>query len=161
MPALLKSRSAPPKASAMLEALRGLGYSLPTALADIIDNSITAHATRVDLSFAWQGEASHITILDNGCGMSEGELDRAMRLGDQNPLDDRAAHDLGRFGLGLKTASFSQCRCMTVASRKSGTTTCLRWDLDILATSNDDGWHLLEGPSPGSAVHLDPLEALH
>ena len=144
----------------MLEALRGLGYSLPTALADIIDNSITAHATRVDLSFAWQGEASHITILDNGCGMSESELDRAMRLGNQNPLDDRAAYDLGRFGLGLKTASFSQCRCMTVASTQDSTTSCLRWDLDVLAASDDDGWHLLEGPSSGSEVHISPLASL-
>ena len=132
-------RHAPPKASAMIEALRGLGYSTATALADIIDNSITAGAKNVDLKFAWNGRYSHITIQDDGNGMDEAELDRAMRLGEQSPLDARDSNDLGRFGLGLKTASFSQCRRLTVASRKTDAVGCLRWDLDILTASADDG----------------------
>lgn len=160
MSAPLKFRSAPPRASAMIEALRGLGYSLATALADIVDNSIAAGAGRVSLDFHWQNGASRIVILDDGIGMTEDELDRAMRLGDRNPLDARAASDLGRFGLGLKTASFSQCRCLTVASRKDGRTSCLRWDLDVLAARADDGWLLLEGPAPGSEPHLAPLESM-
>lgn len=153
------SRSAPPRASAMIEALRGLGYSTATALADIIDNSISAGAASVSLNFAWAGEASHVSILDEGCGMDERELDRAMRLGERSPLDARAADDLGRFGLGLKTASFSQCRRLTVASIRDGRMNCLRWDLDVLASSPDDGWHLLEGPAPGSEHLLGPLIA--
>jgi hypothetical protein len=156
-----KSRSAPPKASAMIEALRGLGYSTATALADIIDNSIAARAARVDLSFHWDETGSRISILDDGGGMEDPELDRAMRLGERNPLETRADHDLGRFGLGLKTASFSQCRCLTVASRKAGgSECCLRWDLDVLARSGDDGWHLLEGPSAGSEGHLAQLSSV-
>lgn len=145
-----KSRSAPPRASAMLESLRGLGYSTATAVADIIDNSISAGAASVALDFVWAGKASHISILDDGCGMDGRQLERAMRLGERSPLDKRAADDLGRFGLGLKTASFSQCRRLTVASIRDGHMNCLRWDLDVLAQSPDDGWHLLEGPSAGS-----------
>lgn len=151
------SRHAPPKAAAMIEALRGLGYTTATALADIIDNSIAAGADKVEIQFSWDGDASTVAVLDNGLGMDEAELDLAMRLGEKSPLDERGTHDLGRFGLGLKTASFSQCRRLTVASRKHGMTHCLRWDLDVLANSQDDGWHLLEGPAPGSESSLDAL----
>lgn len=160
MKAGTSSRLAPPKASAMVEALRGLGYSPATALADIVDNSITADARRVDIGFEWEEAASRIFILDDGIGMSEAELDRAMRLGERNPLHERPTNDLGRFGLGLKTASFSQCRRLTVASRKNGSTFVLRWDLDVLATSADAGWHLLEGPATGSEHHFSRLAAL-
>ena len=151
------SRHAPPRAAAMIEALRGLGYSTPAALADIIDNSVAAGATIVDIMFAWGGDVTSIAVQDDGEGMDDRELDRAMRLGDRSPLDPRAPHDLGRFGLGLKTASFSQCRRLTVASRKGAQTNCLRWDLDVLAASDDDGWHLLEGPAEGSANLLSSL----
>src|SRR3546814_8044537 len=100
-----------------------------------------------------------ITILDDGDGMDEGELDRAMRLGEKSPLDQRNPSDLGRFGLGLKTASFSQCRRLTVASRKQGRTNCLRWDLDILAANENDGWLLLEGPAKGSEPMFNVLDS--
>lgn len=153
-----KSRHAPPRAAAMIEALRGLGYTTAAALADIIDNSIAAHAATVAVTFSWNAGAASVVVQDDGDGMDDQELDRAMRLGERNPLDDRAAHDLGRFGLGLKTASFSQCRRLTVATRKAGQTSCLRWDLDVLASSLDDGWHLLEGPSEGAAGLIRPLE---
>ena len=94
------------KGAAMIESLRGLGYSTATALADIVDNSISARATTVHIDFTWNGHNSRITILDNGRGMSDGELEGAMRLGDKNPLTTRDAHDLGRFGLGLKSIQF-------------------------------------------------------
>jgi Histidine kinase-, DNA gyrase B-, and HSP90-like ATPase len=153
-----RSRHAPPKASSMIEALRGLGYSPWTALADLIDNSIAAGATTVDVHFRWPESGPYIAILDNGSGMSADELDRAMRLGERSPLEQRAPHDLGRFGLGLKTASFSQCRRLTVASKRSGHTECLRWDLDVVANSSGDGWYILEGPAATSAPLLEPLE---
>lgn len=153
-------RQVPPKASAMIEALRGLGYSASTALADIIDNSISARARRVDLTFGWDGDNSFIAVLDDGRGMDAATLDRAMRLGDTNPLDQRHSDDLGRFGMGLKTASFSQCRRLTVASRQDGSLNCLRWDLDFLASAPDDGWYLLEDPAPGSEKRLGPLNNL-
>lgn len=142
----------------MLEALRGLGYSLASALADVIDNSIAASAKNVALTFVWAGGKSYISVLDDGHGMNARELDLAMRLGEKSPKDTRAAHDLGRFGLGLKTASFSQCRRLTVASAKDGKTECLRWDLDVLATSVDDGWHLLEGADPESISRIALLD---
>jgi hypothetical protein len=146
---------APPKASAMVEALRGLGYSTATALADIIDNSISAGADCIDLGFNWAGPRSTITVSDNGRGMGREALLAAMRLGERSPLEQRDQHDLGRFGLGLKTASFSQCRRLTVASARRGKFNCLRWDLDVLANAPGDGWYLLEGPDPLSEVDFD------
>jgi len=154
-----KSRHVPPRANVLIEALRGLGYSTATALADIVDNSIAAGASNVDISFTWNGPQSTVTILDNGSGMTGNALQDAMRLGNRSPLDERAPGDLGRFGLGLKTASFSQCRRLTVASRKDGTTNCLRWDLDILMSAEDDGWYLFEGPAKGSEEQILPLQA--
>lgn len=153
-----KTRSAPPRAMAMLEALRGLGYSTAAALADIVDNSISAGAKEVRIDFTWAGPSSRITILDDGRGMDDPELESAMRLGDKNPLDARTVDDLGRFGMGLKTASFSQCRRLTVASVKDGATSCLRWDLDELAANPDGGWLLFEGPAQGSMPFITGLQ---
>ncbi|MBR7777574.1 ATP-binding protein [Undibacterium rugosum] len=153
-----KTRSAPPRAMAMLEALRGLGYSTAAALADIIDNSISAEATEVRIDFTWNGLGSRIAILDNGRGMDDAELESAMRLGDKNPLDTRSVNDLGRFGMGLKTASLSQCRRLTVAAVKEGITSCLRWDLDELAADPDGGWLLFESPAQGSEPYIESLK---
>ena len=69
------ARSVPPRASALLETLRGLGYSTGAALADIIDNSISAQASEVDVHFVWKGTDSHVTVVDNGCGMTEDVLE--------------------------------------------------------------------------------------
>ncbi|WP_240160372.1 ATP-binding protein [Pseudomonas bharatica] len=157
VPHHFKSRNAPPKASAMVEALRGLGYNVQTALADIIDNSIAAGASEIRLEFHWAEDRSRISCLDNGSGMNAAEIDRAMRLGERSPLEERSPTDLGRFGMGLKTASFSQCRRLTVASLGTDGLQVLRWDLDYLASSPDNGWHLLEGPAPGSEEHLNSL----
>ena len=141
---------APPRAGAMIEALRGLGYGTATALADIIDNSVSAGASVVEVRFTWDGEQSRVTVLDDGEGMTPAGLLAAMRLGERDPRDDRPAADLGRFGLGLKTASFSQCRRLTAASRRGGRTACLCWDLDRIAAAGGSGWTLQEGPAPGS-----------
>lgn len=153
-----KTRKAPPRAAAMLESLRGLGYSTGAALADIVDNSISARATEVRIDFHWSGHDSHVLILDDGLGMSDPELEGAMRLGDKDPLVAREAHDLGRFGMGLKTASLSQGRRLTVASVKNGERSCLRWDLDELAVDPFSDWLLFEGPAEGSQTHLSILE---
>ncbi|QDE68672.1 ATP-binding protein [Myxococcus xanthus] len=148
---------AEPRASSMLEALRAVGYSVQTALADLIDNSITAGARNVWLTFHWGGEDSHITLRDDGRGMSEAELADAMRPGNRSPLDERAPNDLGRFGLGLKTASFSQARRLTVASLKAGGRWAIRrWDLDYVRDSRE--WRLLKTEAPGSASRLSTLD---
>ena len=153
-----KTRKAPPRAMAMLESLRGLGYSTAAALADIVDNSISAGAGEVCVDFQWDGPDSRVLILDDGRGMSDPELEGAMRLGDKNPLAMREAHDLGRFGMGLKTASLSQCRRLTVASVKGGERSCLRWDLDELAADPHSDWLLFEGPVEGSERRLATLD---
>lgn len=155
------TRKAPPRAGAMLEALRGLGYSTAAALADIIDNSISAGATEVRLDFHWNESQSRVSVTDDGRGMNDAELESAMTLGDKSPLDDREASDLGRFGMGLKTASFSQCRRLTVASKAKGTpVVCLRWDLDALVANPDGDWLLYEGPARGSERFIDKLASM-
>lgn len=155
-----RTRNAPPRAGAMMEALRGLGYSTAAALADIVDNSVSAGASKVMIDFVWDGKSSRILVLDDGRGMGDHELEQAMRLGEKSPLDVRSAEDLGRFGMGLKTASFSQCRRLTVASlRQDDTLCCLRWDLDAIAARPEDGWILFEGAAPGSEVFLSSLSS--
>ena len=151
----------PPNAGALVESLRGIGYSAATALADLIDNSISAGARNVWLSFNFNGSDSCITVLDDGRGMCEVELRRAMTLGGVGPGTERSNNDLGRFGLGLKTASFSQCRCLTVGSKREGAVYCRRWDLDYIARPDVRDWRLLSFPRTGAEgllKLLDPLE---
>lgn len=139
----LEKASAIPEAAPMIETLRAIGYSLDTALADIIDNSITAGAKQILIRRIWRGGQSVITIKDDGCGMNSMEIQTAMRPGAQNPLNERQKNDLGRFGLGLKTASFSQCRKLTVLSKRHGYhSTYWTWDLDYVAQSQK--WELLK-----------------
>jgi len=131
-----------PDPSALIESLRAFGYSLESAIADIIDNSIFALADKIWLTFFWDGEKSSISIKDNGTGMSEKTLINAMRLGSQSPQDDRDSRDLGRFGLGLKTASISHCREFTVASKTAGNSIFIRcWNLDHINKTKK--WQLL------------------
>ncbi|TQV61690.1 MAG: ATP-binding protein [Halothiobacillaceae bacterium] len=127
---------ATPHAASLIEGLRDIGYSLETALSDIIDNSITADAKQIRIITEAFGDEPFIAILDDGVGMSEEELIAAMRPGSRNPLSARDEQDLGRFGLGLKSASFSQCRRLTVVSRKSCKTSTAVWDLDDVAIRN-------------------------
>lgn len=129
-----------PRASVLIESMRDIGYSLQTAVADVIDNSITAEATQIELLADTISELPAIGILDNGTGMSEAMLLEAMRPGTRSPLENRPDHDLGRFGLGLKTASFSQCRRLSVLTRKDGSTSCAVWDLDTVAKT--DEWYV-------------------
>ena len=137
----MKGQSLPPKPAAMIEALRDIGYSLEAAVADIIDNSLTAGAKTVHIRYGWEHEKPWLAIIDDGCGMSGAELVEAMRPGNRDPRELRSRDDLGRFGLGLKTASFSQCRCLTVISTKDCATSAHRWDLDEV--SRRDEWFLL------------------
>ena len=140
----------------MIESLRAHGYTLSTAIADIIDNSIAAECKNVWLRFEWNSGDPWISITDDGKGMSETELVNAMRLGSTNPLETRDPSDLGRFGLGLKTASFSQARRLTVVShQKKGSPASRRWDLDYLAKPEVNGWQLLKSihPETGSKGH--------
>jgi hypothetical protein len=135
---------APPSARGMFDSLRGIGYSPPTAIADLIDNSITAGARRVRVDFLWDGKGSVIRVLDDGDGMSETRLVEAMRPASHDPAAPRSPHDLGRFGLGLKTASLSLGRLLSVVTRtRSGGDRARFWDLDHVLKI--DQWHLLRG----------------
>ena len=131
-----------PSASCLIESLRDIGYSMETAIADIIDNSITANSTAIKIDFSWHEGSPWISISDNGYGMSKDELINAMRLGSQHPSDERAEKDLGRFGLGLKTASFSQCRQLTVISKKNNQVSGYEWDLDWIKNNPDSKWEI-------------------
>jgi Histidine kinase-, DNA gyrase B-, and HSP90-like ATPase len=130
----------PPFAPSLIESMRAIGYSLETAIADIIDNSIAAEARAISIRF-FPDDDSYVTILDDGEGLAEAELTRAMQHGSQNPNEARTSSDLGRFGLGLKTASLSQCRQLTVVSCKAGRISGQRWDLDVVARTKK--WTLL------------------
>jgi hypothetical protein len=145
----------------MLESLRGLGYAPATALADLIDNSVSANCSEVAIQMEWAGSESWVRIVDNGEGMDDAALEAGMRLGARDPRAERATTDLGRFGLGLKTASFSQSRRLTVASRRrGGPIVCLRWDLDLIGQEPDAEWPLFEGPAPESEHLLSPLDEM-
>jgi hypothetical protein len=127
----------PPSAARLSASMRDLGYSLETAIADIVDNSISANATAIDIVCNLTGASPSLAIIDNGWGMSGNEIVEAMRHGTANPRQERGPKDLGRFGLGLKTASFSQCRTLTVASAKDGTVSGAAWSLDRIDALDD------------------------
>ena len=144
-----------PSAARLMTSLRDIGYDLPSAVADLVDNSIDAGATTVAIEVCRKGERSFIRIADNGRGMTERVLDEAMRYGSRRPYGDR---DLGKFGLGLKTASLSQCRRLTVATKttKAGRIRIRRWDLDEVRTR--DAWELERlVPSECARYLVDPI----
>lgn len=124
----------------LINSLRDIGYTFEIAVADILDNSISAGAIEVKI-FAIPKPEPIFYMLDNGSGMNEEELIEAMRLATKDPNDERNIDDLGRFGLGLKTASFSQCRKLTVISKKNKILSIRQWDLDHIANMNE--WELI------------------
>lgn len=139
----LPTTPAIPEASSMIETFRAIGYNIETAIADIVDNSISAEAKNIWINFEWKGADTWLSIKDDGIGMNNEELVQAMRPGSRNPLDSRSSKDLGRFGLGLKTASFSQCRRLSVISKKEGFVNVYwTWDLDFVNQSGQ--WNLVK-----------------
>lgn len=136
----MKTISLPPHAPTLMESTRAIGYSIESAIADIIDNSVAAQADRVDIDFFPIGE-SYISILDNGIGMTKEELIVAMQYGSRSPLDTRSENDLGRYGLGMKTASLSQCRILTVLTKKDNVLSGAQWNLNHIRETQE--WSLL------------------
>lgn len=148
----------PPNPSALIESMRAFGYSLSTAIADLIDNSITAGAGSIEVEFEWQGAESTLAVIDDGAGMDESTLNDAMRLGSHNPADRRDPADLGRFGLGLKSAGWSIARSLTVISKAPGDQTrTRRWDLDHVGETGR--WSLLTQGSPAAADYERRVDA--
>jgi hypothetical protein len=126
----------PPRAERLTRMLGEVGHTLPSAVAELVDNAITADATRVDISFGRpdQGHGRWMTITDNGDGMSWEALKEAMRLGSNASYADNS---LGKYGYGLKGASWSQATVLTVVTRTAnGPEHHLTWDRDAIS----DDW---------------------
>lgn len=168
----LETIDVPPDPS-LLESMRSIGYTVESAVADIIDNAVAAESTSIDVLFSPAG-SFEIAVVDNGSGMTKTDAIDAMRLAASGPSTVRRPDDLGRFGLGLKTASLSQCRVLTIVSKRAGEITSLRWSLDYVIQSGkwslielDSpevqgllGWSLLEAYEHGTLVHWGDLDQL-
>ena len=140
----LRSAAITPSAARLTESLRDIGYDFPAAVADIVDNSIMAGSSQVDVAIDFAGEESCVVIADDGEGMTSNGLLEALRYGARRTYGRR---DLGRYGLGLKTASLSQCRSVTVVTSRrtaAGTVTMRTLDLDLIAEW--DEWLVVEPP---------------
>lgn len=145
-----------PFAPSLIESMRSLGYSFPAAIADLVDNSVSAGAKRIDI-IAHPGADPDLIIMDDGHGMNQEELYEAMRYGSTNPLEERDENDLGRFGLGLKSASLSQCRRLVVVSKQQDTICSYSWDLDYVLTK---GQWMLKGFSEAEVSCFPEIDRL-
>ncbi|MCQ2091158.1 MAG: ATP-binding protein [Fibrobacter sp.] len=138
----LKLEKNDPTADVLTKSIRCMGYSMEAAIADIIDNSISAKANEIEIKFPVDPNEIYIAICDNGCGMSKSELFDAMKYGSALKGDVRDEDDLGRFGMGLKSASHSQCRRLSVISKKEGKVSAYIWDLDVVEEKK--GWLIID-----------------
>ena len=134
----MKYETNPPDAASLMMSARSFGnYDLPLALANLIDNSIKARAREITLTCQFNGGDPEIRVRDDGHGLSGQELRDAMRPASSNPLAERTPDDLGKFGWGMKSASFSQCVHLTVLSRKGDELTGCVWNL-----ADVDAWRM-------------------
>lgn len=145
----------------LLESMRSVGYDLNTAIADIIDNSIAAHATHISILYFDQGEEPYLSIVDDGYGMDENTAFDAMQLAGNSPNEQRTSNDLGRFGLGLKTASLSQARSLLIATTQNRLQTTLRWDLDTVALTGEWTLEQLDESETAAALPQKVLDAVN
>jgi len=130
-----------PSAKRLIKSLRDMGYDFSQAVADVVDNSIEATASLVAIDVEFDGDDSWLRIADNGKGMNPAELREAMRYGADR---EYSGDDLGKFGLGLKTASMSQCQRLSVASRWNpdrADIAAYSWDLEHIERTNK--WEIL------------------
>lgn len=142
---------APPSAARLTGSLRDIGYDFPTAVADLVDNSISAGAERVGVELVFQPDNSYVLILDDGSGMTPNRLLEALRFGTRR---DYSRNELGRFGLGLKTGSFSQCRRLTVVSRTAPKQAkCHVRTLDLDFIERMDSWSVLADEQSDAIEH--------
>ena len=140
---MAEARKNVPTADVLMISMRSMGYSFEAAIADVIDNSVSAKASVVELKFPIDPQECFVAICDNGLGMTRTELFDAMKYGSQLKKNSRSLDDLGRFGLGLKAASLSQCKKLTVISKSTnGEISAFCWDLDLITQKED--WCLIE-----------------
>lgn len=132
-----------PHADFLMGSMRSLGYTFESAIADIIDNGISAYAEHIQLRFPMDSSADcYVSILDNGIGLNKKSLLEAMRYGSYSCEATRDKYDLGRFGLGLKAASLSQCKILTVVSKENSTISAYQWNYDFVLSKKE--WLVLE-----------------
>lgn len=144
-----------PSASRLTSSLRDIGYEFVTAVADIVDNSVSAGASEVAISIDFNGAASSVTVADDGVGMPPRILNEALRFGSRRSY---AGDDLGKFGLGLKTASLSQCRKVSVISRAAGHNRRMHARvLDLDHVERTDNWEVLAPPIRAVGATAEPL----
>jgi hypothetical protein len=133
-----------PSASRLTESLRDIGYDFPSAIADLVDNSVSAGARWVDVIVAFDGPNSYVLVADDGRGMTDAKLTEALRFGTRREYE---SGELGRYGLGLKTASVSQCRRVTVATRRAPERRRLALrTLDLDHVIRTDRWEVTDPP---------------
>ena len=152
----MKEQIVNPCVGNFIKSLRDIGYNFEIAVADVIDNSITANAKQIKI-YAKSNPEISFCIIDDGFGMTEEELMEAMRLAGKDPSKERKEYDLGRFGLGLKTASFSQCKKLTVLSKKEKLIHAAQWDLNYLEEKNE--W-LLKIPNIDELQYREYIDEL-
>lgn len=156
----MKFENMPPYAPVLMESTRAIGYNLEAAIADIVDNSIAAMASEVSITFSPYDAVPYVSILDNGRGMNSEEINNAMRYGSKSSLLVRDRTDLGRFGLGLKTASLSQCKALTVISKQGDIIEGRKWDLESVYKSGEWSLIVLEDDDIRNISQFKQLEKL-
>lgn len=147
-----------PPAKSLIQGLRCIGYNFSTALADIIDNSISADAKHIQVLSNPDDEEPYVVIFDDGHGMGFKELDNAMTLGSNRDEKEDSEYELGRFGLGLKSASFSQCLRLTVASKNCNRINAMRYDLKKIQEKNEWLLDILDTSEIDSLPEIDLLK---
>jgi len=132
-------------------------YDIAGALADLIDNSIKANAKNVWILFKYNEGDSTVSVRDDGHGMDAQELQRAMRPASTNPNEERLPGDLGRFGWGMKSASFSQCLKLFVISARDHKLSGAVWDLNDI-----DNWSMgILSREEVERISVNPFENGH
>lgn len=146
-----------PPAKNLITGIRAIGYNFSTAVADIIDNSISAQANRIDVISDVSEDKAFVEFLDNGTGMTYGELENAMLLGSSRIGREDGDIELGRFGLGLKAASLSQCRVFTVISKVSDSLNAIAFDLNLIEAENKWILRVLDDDEISIIPNIDKL----
>ncbi len=145
-----------PYAPVLMESTRAIGYSIESAVADILDNSVAAKARNISISYNCHTNP-YVAIIDDGEGMDGDKITESMRYGSASPTEERDPDDLGRYGLGLKTASLSQCRSLTVISKQGEKIEGRRWDLDHIKFTQKWSLEQLDEKEISEQMEIDKL----